>query len=48
MLERQWDARRCGADSAWHVIARGGPEVQSHRDQRLVFARYAPTARTLP
>jgi 4-amino-4-deoxy-L-arabinose transferase-like glycosyltransferase len=48
MLEREWDARRCGADSAWHVIARGGPEVRSHRDQRLVFARYAPTARTLP
>jgi 4-amino-4-deoxy-L-arabinose transferase-like glycosyltransferase len=48
MLETQWNARRCGSNPAWHVIARGGPEVQSHRDRRLVFARYAPTLRTLP
>jgi hypothetical protein len=44
MLESLWDARGCASDPAWQVIARGGPEVRSHRKQRLVFARYSAPA----
>ena len=45
--ESLWEARRCAADPAWQVIVRGGPEVRSHRDQRLVFARYAASPHTV-
>jgi 4-amino-4-deoxy-L-arabinose transferase-like glycosyltransferase len=45
--ESLWDERNCASDSAWQVIARGGPEVRSHRKQRLVFARYTPPAGTV-
>jgi hypothetical protein len=44
ITERWWDARACASDPRWHLIARGGPEITSHRAQRLVFARYAEAA----
>ncbi len=41
ITESRWDERACAADPHWHAIARGGPEISSHRAQRLVFARYS-------
>ncbi len=46
--ESLWDARGCASDPAWQLIARGGPEVSTHRDRRMVFARYAPSTRSVP
>jgi len=40
IAESRWDADACASNPRWHAIARGGPEVGSHRSQRLVFARY--------
>ncbi len=48
IAESLWDTRRCAADPAWQLIARGGPEVSTHRDRRMVFARYAPTPGVVP
>lgn len=44
ITESRWDDRDCASDPRWHLIARGGPEVSSHRAQRLVFARYGGQA----
>lgn len=40
ITESRWEERACATDPHWHAIARGGPEISSHRAQRLVFARY--------
>jgi len=40
VAESVWDAHACAADPRWHAIARGGPEISSHRSERLVLARY--------
>ena len=40
VAESRWDERDCAADRRWHAIARGGPEISSHRAQRLVLARF--------
>lgn len=40
IAESRWDEQACAADPRWQLIARGGPEVGTHRAQRLVFARY--------
>ena len=41
IAESQWDERGCGSDPRWSAIARGGPEITSHRSQRMVLARFA-------
>jgi 4-amino-4-deoxy-L-arabinose transferase-like glycosyltransferase len=41
MTERHWEERNCAADQRWTAIARGGPELSTHRAQRLVLARFA-------
>ena len=38
--EQRWDERNCAADARWHLLGRGGPEITSHRAQRLVLARF--------
>ena len=38
--ESRWNERDCASNPRWRVIARGGPEVSSHRLQRLVLARF--------
>jgi 4-amino-4-deoxy-L-arabinose transferase-like glycosyltransferase len=40
VAESRWDQHACGADPRWRAIARGGPEISSHRSQRLVLARF--------
>jgi 4-amino-4-deoxy-L-arabinose transferase-like glycosyltransferase len=40
ITERRWDERACATDPRWHLIARGGPEIGTHRAQRLVLARF--------
>jgi 4-amino-4-deoxy-L-arabinose transferase-like glycosyltransferase len=40
IAESRWDERDCAADHRWHALARGGPEISSHRAQRLVLARF--------
>lgn len=40
VAESRWDQRSCGTDPRWRVIARGGPEISSHRSQRMVLARF--------
>jgi len=40
IAESRWDERDCIADHHWHALARGGPEISSHRAQRLVLARF--------
>jgi 4-amino-4-deoxy-L-arabinose transferase-like glycosyltransferase len=44
ITESWWDQRACASNPRWHVIVRGGPEISSHRAQRLVLARYADAA----
>jgi 4-amino-4-deoxy-L-arabinose transferase-like glycosyltransferase len=40
IAEKRWDERACAADPRWHLVVRGGPEISTHRDQRLVLARF--------
>jgi 4-amino-4-deoxy-L-arabinose transferase-like glycosyltransferase len=40
VAESRWDQRACATDPRWHAIAHGGPEIRSHRSQRLVLARF--------
>jgi len=40
LAENRWDARACATDPRWHLVVRGGPEISTHRGQRLVLARF--------
>lgn len=40
IAEDRWDERACASDPRWHAIVRGGPEISTHRAQRLVLARF--------
>jgi 4-amino-4-deoxy-L-arabinose transferase-like glycosyltransferase len=45
IAEKRWDERDCAADRRWNAITRGGPEISSHRSQRLVLARFQESPR---
>ena len=45
VAESRWDERSCGADPRWRAIERGGPEISSHRSQRMVLARFGEAPR---
>ena len=40
IAESTWDERVCASNPRWHFIVRGGPEITTHRGQRLVLARF--------